>query len=124
MTNVPVYMILIVFLIIPGPGHYCSLSKNLKCTIYCKERDLLQLAMKAQTVIKGTRASSTYPFFNLGARWEWVVRTTSLPLHPREKLRYPLSMSLGEPRDQSGQVSGEHNNSCPARSSNPGQSSP
>ena len=44
-------MVLIVFWIIPGPGHYCFLSKNLKYTIYCKERGLLQPAMKAQAVI-------------------------------------------------------------------------
>jgi len=37
-------------------------------------------------------------FFNLCARWGWVVNTTPRPLYPREGIRYPLYRSLGGPQ--------------------------
>jgi hypothetical protein len=33
-----------------------------------------------------------YSFFNLGARWKWVVNVTLWPPYPREKDRYQLSL--------------------------------
>ena len=31
-----------------------------------------------------------YPFFNLGARWGWVVNATPRPLYPRERDPLPI----------------------------------
>jgi hypothetical protein len=40
----------------------------------------LEQAMKAQSGSSGI----LYSFFNLGARWWWVVNATPWPLYPRE----------------------------------------
>jgi hypothetical protein len=40
-----------------------------------------------------------YSFFNLGARWRWVVNAT-----PLGKTQYPLYRRLGGPHSWSGQV--------------------
>ena len=50
-----------------------------------KVKFTLDQAMKAQRGID----VQLYSFFNLDARWEWVVNTTSRPLNPREN---PVSM--------------------------------
>jgi hypothetical protein len=42
----------------------------------------LQQAVKAQ---RGSTGIALYCFFNLGARWEWVVSATPRPLYPRER---------------------------------------
>ena len=47
-----------------------------------KAKFTLEQAMKAQS---GSR-DITYSFFNLGARWGWVVNATPRPLYPRERL--------------------------------------
>ena len=56
--------------------------------------------MKAQRGSRGT----DYSFFNLGARWERVVKASPRPLYPREKTRYPLYRRLGRPQGRSGRV--------------------
>ena len=45
-----------------------------------------------------------YSFFNLGARWRWVVNATPRPLHPRQRNAVPLFRRLGKPQDRSGRV--------------------
>jgi hypothetical protein len=47
---------------------------------------------------------SPYPFFNLSARWGWVVNATPRPLYPSGKTQYPLYRRLGGPQGRSGQV--------------------
>jgi hypothetical protein len=44
----------------------------------------------------------TISFFNLGARWGWVVKATSRPLHSPGKTRYPLYRRLSGSQGQSG----------------------
>ena len=46
-----------------------------------KVKFTLEQAMNAQ---RGSRCK-LYSFFNLDARWEWVVNATSRPLNPRER---------------------------------------
>ena len=45
-----------------------------------------------------------YPFFNLGARWRWVVNAVPQPLTPGKETRYPLCGRLGGPQSRSGRV--------------------
>jgi hypothetical protein len=56
--------------------------------------------MKAQ---RGSKVES-YAFFNLGARWGWVVNATPRPLYPPGKTRYPVSRRLDGPQGRSGRV--------------------
>ena len=51
-----------------------------------KVKFALELAMKAQ---KGIR-DYLYSFFNLGARWGWVVNVTPRLLHSREEDLVPI----------------------------------
>jgi hypothetical protein len=46
----------------------------------------LEQVMKAQ---RGSRGIALL-FFNLGARWGWVVNSTPRPLYPRERDRIPI----------------------------------
>jgi catalase len=46
----------------------------------CKVKFSLEQAMNAQ---RGSRGIALL-FFNLGARWGWVVNATPRPLYPRE----------------------------------------
>ena len=43
-------------------------------------------------------------FFNLSARWGWVVNAMPRPLYPREETRYPLYRRLGGLQGRSGRV--------------------
>jgi hypothetical protein len=36
-------------------------------------------------MMHGTMNVKPYSFFNLGTRWEWVVKTTAWPLYPQER---------------------------------------
>ena len=36
-----------------------------------------------------------YSFFNLGARWVWVVNATAQPLYPRERDPVPILQEVG-----------------------------
>jgi len=45
-----------------------------------------------------------YSFFNLSAKWGWVVIATPQPLYPGKETRYPLYRRLGGPQGHSGQV--------------------
>jgi hypothetical protein len=45
-----------------------------------------------------------YSFFNLGARWTWVVNATTRPLYPRETDPLRIVQGLVEPQDRSGRV--------------------
>jgi hypothetical protein len=56
-----------------------------------KVKFTLEQAMKAQ---RGSRGIA-YSFFNLGARWEWVVNTTSPPLYTRERDPVPSVQVVG-----------------------------
>jgi len=60
-----------------------------------KVKFTLDQAMKAQRGID----VQLYSFFNLDARWEWVVNTTSRPLNPREKPGIHGAGSSVNPRD-------------------------
>jgi len=65
----------------------------------------LQFAMKAKT----GRRWQLYSFFNLGARWGWMVNATSRPLYSsvrkkEKKTRYPLYRRLGGPQGRSGRM--------------------
>ena len=45
-----------------------------------------------------------YTFFNLGARWGWVVHATPRPLYPRERDPVPNGRRLGRRQGRSGRV--------------------
>jgi hypothetical protein len=47
--------------------------------------------MKAQ---RGSRVIALF-FFNLGARWGWVVNATLRPLYPRERDPVPIVQEAG-----------------------------
>ena len=47
-----------------------------------------------EKVMKAKRFCST--FFNLGARWVWVVKAKTQPLYPRERNPVPIYRWLGE----------------------------
>ena len=60
-----------------------------------------------EQVTRTQRGASTiwlYSFFNLGARWVWVVNATSRPLYPPGKTRYSLYRGLGGPQGRWGRV--------------------
>ena len=62
----------------------------------CKGKFTLEQATKAQRGVE----VQLYSFFNLAARWGWVVNATPRPLYPR----YPLYRRLGGPQGRSGRV--------------------
>jgi hypothetical protein len=45
-----------------------------------------------------------YFFFNLGARWGWMINATPLPLYPRERESYPLRRRMSGSQGQTGWV--------------------
>ena len=45
-----------------------------------------------------------YSFFELRARWGWVVNATPRPLYPGKDTRYPLYRRLGGPQGRYGPV--------------------
>jgi hypothetical protein len=45
-----------------------------------------------------------YSFFNLGAKWWWLINATSLHLYPKGKNRNPLYRRLGGPQGRSGRL--------------------
>ena len=47
--------------------------------------------MKKQSWVK----FQFHSFFNLGARWGWVVNATPLPLYPRERNPVPIIQDAG-----------------------------
>jgi hypothetical protein len=49
-------------------------------------------ATKAQ---RGNRGIAHYSFFNLGARWGWVVNATPRPLYSRERDPVPIVQEAG-----------------------------
>jgi hypothetical protein len=56
-----------------------------------KVKSILEQAMEAQ---KGSRGV-VYSFFNLGARWGWVVNATPRPLYARERDPVPIVQEAG-----------------------------
>jgi hypothetical protein len=52
-----------------------------EASVKVKVKFTIEHAMKTQ---KRSR-TLTYSFFNLGARWGWVVNVTPRPLYPRER---------------------------------------
>jgi hypothetical protein len=73
-----------------------SCKRNILCFESCKGRVVslflkvnftLEQAMKAQ---RGSTGIALLFFFNLGARWGWVVNATPRPLYPPGMTLYPL----------------------------------
>jgi len=54
-------------------------------------KSTLEQAMKDQ---RGVQVY-LYAFFNLGARWGWLVNDTSRPLYPRERDLVPIVQEFG-----------------------------
>jgi len=80
-----------------------------------KVKFTLEQATKVQRRSRGI----LYSFFNLGARWGWVVNATPRPLYPRERPGTHCIGSWTDPRaglDWCGK-SGHHRNSIPGPSS-------
>jgi hypothetical protein len=59
---------------------------NLYDTRYLEVNVSLEQATNAQRRSRGI----AYSFFNLGARWGWVVNTTPRLLNPRERDMVPI----------------------------------
>ena len=84
----------------------------------CKKNFTLEQAMKAH---RGAEVY-LYSFFNLGARWGWMVNAMPLPLYPSGKTRYSMYRRLGTPLGRSGRVrkisppTGIRSPDCPAHS--------
>ena len=68
-----------------------SKTVNVKFTLYQAHEDQNRLEVYL------------YSFFNLGARWGWVVNVTPQPFTPG-MTRYAWYRRLGEPQGQSGRV--------------------
>jgi hypothetical protein len=79
----------------PNCWYSCVLTSNKNSEVHCarrmqgcrrggakvKVKFVLEHAMKAQ---RGSRVY-LYSFFNLGARWGWVVKVTPRPLYTRKR---------------------------------------
>ena len=72
-----------------------------------------------QRMPRGGVEVKLYSFFNLGARWVWVVDATTRPLSPGNDTRYPLNTRLDRPQCWSERL----RKIRPQRVSNPGPSS-
>jgi len=94
-----------------GYGWFKILYRSLgKYFLFCQRVTQNEVKIKVKSTVEQATKTQRgvevylYFYFNLGARWWWVVNSTPRPLYPRERPLYPLYRRLGGPQSRSGQV--------------------